>query len=173
MFKDSENGQTQYCPMCVETTRKYAPLDDEYFKGLDIKTIAELAKKSIRLTTENRELEEKNERLKIKVSELTNRYSELLNKYNDGKDLIKDDIQEKLSLILSKYGFGAQKRKMQEECAELIRAIARDDEDNILEEMADVSVLIEQFKAVAEYKSKIEEIEQRKIERTLERIEKI
>lgn len=33
------------------------PFEDEYFKGLDTKQIAELAKKSIRLTTENRKLE--------------------------------------------------------------------------------------------------------------------
>ncbi len=33
------------------------PFQDEYFKGLDTTTIAELAKKSIRLTTENRKLE--------------------------------------------------------------------------------------------------------------------
>lgn len=33
------------------------PFQDEYFKGLDTKQIAELAKKSIRLTTENRKLE--------------------------------------------------------------------------------------------------------------------
>lgn len=35
------------------------PFQDEYFKGLDTKQIAELAKKSIRLTTENRKLENK------------------------------------------------------------------------------------------------------------------
>ena len=35
------------------------PFNDEYFKGLDTKQIAELAKKSIRLTTENRKLENK------------------------------------------------------------------------------------------------------------------
>ena len=33
------------------------PFQDEYFKGLDNVAIAELAKKSIRLTTENRKLE--------------------------------------------------------------------------------------------------------------------
>lgn len=41
--------------------RKYKqalePFEDEYFKGLNTKQIAELAKKSIRLTTENRKLE--------------------------------------------------------------------------------------------------------------------
>lgn len=35
------------------------PFEDEYFKGLDTKQIAELAKKSIRLTTEDRKLENK------------------------------------------------------------------------------------------------------------------
>ncbi len=35
------------------------PFEDEYFKGLDTKQIAELAKKSIRLTIENRKLENK------------------------------------------------------------------------------------------------------------------
>lgn len=34
------------------------PFEDDYFKDLDTKTIAELAKKSIRLTTENRKFED-------------------------------------------------------------------------------------------------------------------
>ena len=69
------------------------------------------------------------------------------------------------------YGIETQKRKLQEECAELIRAIARNDEKNMLEEMADVSILIEQFKTVLEYFKKIENIKGQKIKRTLERIE--
>lgn len=40
-------------------TNGVEPFEDEYFKGLDTKQIAELAKKSIRLTTENRKLENK------------------------------------------------------------------------------------------------------------------
>ena len=40
-----------------EYEKALAPFNDEYFKGLDTKQIAELAKKSIRLTTENRKLE--------------------------------------------------------------------------------------------------------------------
>lgn len=48
---------------------KYKPLDDEYFKGLDVKTIAELAKKSIRLSRENRELENANEKLRAELEE--------------------------------------------------------------------------------------------------------
>lgn len=42
-------------------------LQDEYFKGLNVNQILELAKKSIRLTTENRGLEKENEELKKKV----------------------------------------------------------------------------------------------------------
>ena len=38
---------------------KLMPFEDEYFKGLDTKTIAELAKKSIRITTDNSKLEQK------------------------------------------------------------------------------------------------------------------
>ena len=37
--------------------REIQPFNDDYFKDLDTKTIAELEKKSIRLTTENRKLE--------------------------------------------------------------------------------------------------------------------
>lgn len=42
-------------------------LQDEYFKGLNVNQILELARKSIRLTAENRELEKENEKLKEKV----------------------------------------------------------------------------------------------------------
>lgn len=45
----------------IDLTDRYlkalAPFQNEYFKGLDTTAIAELAKKSIRLTTENRKLE--------------------------------------------------------------------------------------------------------------------
>ena len=37
--------------------RELEPFKDDYFKNLDTKVIAKLAKKSIRLTTENRKLE--------------------------------------------------------------------------------------------------------------------
>lgn len=48
------------CHKYIEADRyrkALAPFQDEYFKGLDTTAIAELAKKSIRLTTENRKLE--------------------------------------------------------------------------------------------------------------------
>lgn len=43
---------------------KTMPFEDDYFNGLTYKDIAELAKKSIRLTAENRRLEEEIEKLK-------------------------------------------------------------------------------------------------------------
>lgn len=47
-----------------------APFEDEYFKGLDIKQIAGLAKKSIRLTTENRKLEAVLDEIEGKIEEI-------------------------------------------------------------------------------------------------------
>ena len=58
MFKDNENHETQYCKNCLELIKQLEPFKDDYFKNLDTKAIAELAKKSIRLTTENRKLED-------------------------------------------------------------------------------------------------------------------
>lgn len=43
---------------------KTMPFKDDYFNGLTYKDIAELAKKSIRLTAENRRLEEEIEKLR-------------------------------------------------------------------------------------------------------------
>ena len=47
---------------------KIMPFEDEYFKDLDFKAIAELAKKSIRITAQNSDLEYKLEQL-IKEAE--------------------------------------------------------------------------------------------------------
>jgi hypothetical protein len=51
-----ENADSmEYC--CQELEKRLEPFQDEYFRGLNEKQIAELAKKSIRLTTYNRKLE--------------------------------------------------------------------------------------------------------------------
>ncbi|MBS4760984.1 MAG: hypothetical protein KHX03_09835 [Clostridium sp.] len=68
----------EYCLRYLEeenTNYKQAlePFEDEYFKGLDTKQIAELAKKSIRLTTENRKLEAALERIED-VCNVADRY---------------------------------------------------------------------------------------------------
>lgn len=47
------------------------PFKDDYFKGLDNKVIAELAKKSIRITAENRRLENCLQEIKAIAEECT------------------------------------------------------------------------------------------------------
>ena len=73
-------------------------------------------------------------------------------------------------IVFNHYGEEAQRRKLQEECAELIRAIAKNDKENMIEEMADVLFIIEQFESNLEYFDKIESVKSAKIERTLNRI---
>lgn len=52
-----ENADSmEYC--CQELEKRLEPFQDEYFTGLNEKQIAELAKKSIRLTQYNRKLED-------------------------------------------------------------------------------------------------------------------
>lgn len=53
----------------AELEETLEPFNDPYFKGLDSKTIAELAKKSIRLTTYNRKLEDALQDIKEKCNE--------------------------------------------------------------------------------------------------------
>jgi len=51
-----ENADSmEYC--CQELEKRLEPFQDEYFRGLNEKQIAELAKKSIRLTQYNKKLE--------------------------------------------------------------------------------------------------------------------
>ena len=62
-------------------------------------------------------------------------------------------------------------KKLIEECSELIRAIIRNDDENFIEEMADISVLTDQFlNHFPKYKEKFEKIKQEKIDRQLKRI---
>ena len=64
-----------------------------------------------------------------------------------------------------------QKLKCIEELSELIRAISRDDRKNIIEEIADVEILIMQIK-MAYYinKKEVIEIKKKKIEKVLFRV---
>ena len=62
-------------------------------------------------------------------------------------------------------------KKLIEECSELIRAIVRNDDENFIEEMADISVLTDQFlNHFPKYKEKFKKIKQEKIDRQLKRI---
>lgn len=59
------------------------PFLDPYFKGLDFKTIAELAKKSIRITADNCRLEHKIEAYEQENQEAKEIIAELEWKYKD------------------------------------------------------------------------------------------
>ena len=81
MFKEN---CTQYCENCLGLQKKLEvkerelePFKDDYFKNLDTKTIAELAKKSIRLTIENRKLEDALDEIKqYRIAEINDEEEE-------------------------------------------------------------------------------------------------
>lgn len=90
------NKATGICETCTHTAliendhyrKALEPFEDEYFKGLDTKQIAELAKKSIRLTTENRKLENK-------LSDIAGICSQIL----DGEDYVRRIAKTILDII--------------------------------------------------------------------------
>lgn len=81
-------------------------------------------------------------------------------------------MKEKLEQIICRYGYNHQRKKLAEECAELILAIAKDTADmNFIEEMADVSVVIDQIvNHFPKFKAEFERIKEYKINRTISRI---
>ena len=58
MLKDLSFENQKFCYQIEEQTKQLEPFKDEYFKGLETIIMAELAKKSIRITAENRKLEQ-------------------------------------------------------------------------------------------------------------------
>lgn len=58
ILKDLSCENQKFCYQIKEQTKQLEPFKDEYFKGLDNVVIAELAKKSIRITAENSKLEQ-------------------------------------------------------------------------------------------------------------------
>jgi len=77
----------------------------------------------------------------------------------------------RLKEIFLHFGIENQKKKLIEECSELITAICKNDEDNIVEEMADAELVISEFKAFyPEIEKSIEKTKQIKTNRTIERI---
>ena len=69
-------------------------LQDDYFKGLNVNQILELAKKSIRLTAENRKLEEGMEDLNTELESLREQYHTVLNLAKQNADANEYCIQE-------------------------------------------------------------------------------
>lgn len=81
--------------------------------------------------------------------------------------------EEKLLEIISFYGYEKQKLKAIEEMSELTKAICKDDRENIIEELADVKIMIAQLMLI--YNIDVEEVFKvmdSKVERTMNRIER-
>lgn len=74
--------------------------------------------------------------------------------------------------IFNHYGIVEQRKQLIQECAELIVALTKLDRQNIIEEMADVQVMLDQFTiSLAGVGKQINEIREQKVQRQLERME--
>lgn len=74
--------------------------------------------------------------------------------------------------IFEHYGIVEQRKQLIQECAELITALTKLDRQNIIEEMADVQVMLDQFSInLPGVGKEIEQIKRQKVERQLKRIE--
>ena len=85
--------------------------------------------------------------------------------------------ENELRKIIAHYGARTQIEKAVEECAELIQALMkprnpREIIDSVVDELADVSVMVEQLKLIFFCADQVEERIAFKIKRQLERIEK-
>lgn len=98
-------------------------------------------------------------------------------------------MKDKISKIANCYGFSKQSRQLSEECAELIQAVNKyyrfgsskdtstDDSNmliqNIVEEIADVEIMLEQMKILLDISNEaVEGVKEKKVTRQLERIER-
>jgi phosphoribosyl-ATP pyrophosphohydrolase len=82
-----------------------------------------------------------------------------------------EEYYTKCKTIWEHYGKETQLNQLIEECSELIRAIIRKDRANILEELADVQVLIDQLSiAYPEFDDCIDPLKMHKVDRQLRRI---
>lgn len=87
-------------------------------------------------------------------------------------------MEEKLLKIIEHYGINNQQRKLQEEVFELQEAITKfengiGDIKHVVEELVDVTVLLDQFRVFYEiYQDEESEMYDFKVNRQLERIEK-
>ena len=87
------------------------------------------------------------------------------------------NCENELRKIIAHYGARTQIEKSVEECAELIQALMkprnpREIIDSVVDELADVSVMVEQLKLIFFCADQVEERIDFKIKRQLERIEK-
>lgn len=91
------------------------------------------------------------------------------------ENIIKDTTEAlndvSIGIIADRFGYERQKVKCMEELAELTQALAKDDVENITEEIADVEIMLAQIKYLLEINdSEIIEIKGDKLIRTLGKI---
>ena len=73
--------------------------------------------------------------------------------------------------IYNHYGESKQLLQLIQECSELIKAITKGDKENFIEELADVSVLLDQITLThADIAVRVQKIKEAKVYRTLGRI---
>lgn len=84
---------------------------------------------------------------------------------------------ETLKFIIQAYGENEQHVVAMEECAELIKAISKylrtediDDIENLIEEIADVEIMLEQLKFIHNIDGSVKVIKDKKLKRTYDRI---
>ena len=93
MLKDLSYENQKFCYQIEEQTKQLEPFKDEYFKELDNVVIAELAKKSIRITAENSKLEQ----TLAEIKEIAENVQSFV-----GRIDIEDDVFEQMEQILQK-----------------------------------------------------------------------
>lgn len=82
----------------------------------------------------------------------------------------REKYEESIRRIADIYGIYNQRDKLIEELSELLVAITHDYLGNMLEEMADVSIMIDQMTYLYDAEEVVEKLVEQKIERTLERM---
>ena len=88
-----------------------------------------------------------------------------------GGDTVNDIRRAILQSAIARYGKEEQINKAIEELSELIRALARmNDEENIAEEMADVRIMLDQLEMILGNHDRVREWEYRKLTRLCERV---
>ena len=93
---------------------------------------------------------------------------------------MKKNNTSELREIINYFGIENQKKKVIEELSELIQAICKNDLENILEEIADVEIMLKQLKIILydnkefdyNFLEKIKEIKKEKINKIFKKINK-
>ncbi len=80
------------------------------------------------------------------------------------------EYQKKLETIADHFGLQNQVYKLYEEMSELAVALTHHDMENIVEEIADVKIMLAQLEYLFDVKDKVKGVVDYKIERTLTKI---